>query len=270
MEESADWLGLRGKACVVTGAARGIGAEIARSLARAGARVAALDRGPGSCAGLCEEIGEAGGVARAFDADVADAAGMKVVADAVMAAFGTVDVLVNNAAVIAPGDIIDVTPDDWERVMAVNVRGALISAQVFAPQMLARGKGAMVHVGSLAGVVAQPHSGAYSVSKAGLLMLSQLLALELGPRGIRSNSVSPAAVRTPLSAALYENAEVVRQRERMIPQGRIGEPRDIADTVAFLASDRAGYVNGQNIVVDGGYSVALMGLLPRPGFEASR
>lgn len=270
MEGAGDWLGLLGKVCVVTGAARGIGAEVARSLARAGARVAALDRGPGSCASLCEEIEKAGGEALAFDVDVTDAAGMKAVATAVEAAFGTADVLVNNAAVIAPGSLIDVTPDDWERVMAVNVGGALICAQVFAAQMLAQGRGAMVHIGSLAGVVAQPNSGAYSVSKAGLLMLSQVLALELGPKGIRSNSVSPAAVRTPLSAGLYENEEIVRRRVGMIPQGRIGEPRDIADTVVFLASERAGYVNGQNIVVDGGYSVALMGLLPRPGFEASR
>jgi NAD(P)-dependent dehydrogenase (short-subunit alcohol dehydrogenase family) len=151
--------------------------------------------------------------------------------------------------------------------VAVNVTGPLICSQVFGSQMLKRRSGSLVHIASLSATFPQPYSGAYSVSKAGLAMLSDLLALEMGEHGIRSNTVSPGLVRTPLSASLFKDPEIVRRRQNMIPIRRFAEPQDIADVVLFLASDRAGYVTGQNLVVDGGIGRALMGLIPRPGFE---
>ena len=121
--------------------------------------------------------------------------------------------------------------------------------------------------GSISGSVPQPYSGAYSVSKAGVKMLSRLLAVELGEHRIRSNVVSPAMVRTPMSEAFYQNEDVLRRREAIVPAGRISGPRDIAEAVLFLASERASYINGQDILVDGGLSQAFLSLIPRPGFE---
>ncbi|MES1265908.1 MAG: SDR family oxidoreductase, partial [Variovorax sp.] len=120
---------------------------------------------------------------------------------------------------------------------------------------------------SISGRVPQPYSGPYSVSKAGVKMLSQLLAVELGEHGIRSNVVSPAMVRTPMSEVIYSRPEVLKQREMIVPARRISGPRDIAEVVLFLASPRAGYVSGQDLLVDGGLSTAWLTLIPRPGFE---
>jgi NAD(P)-dependent dehydrogenase (short-subunit alcohol dehydrogenase family) len=115
--------------------------------------------------------------------------------------------------------------------------------------------------------VPQPYSGPYSVSKAGVKMLSQLLAVELGEHGVRSNVVSPAMVRTPMSEVIYSNPEVLKRREQIVPARRISGPRDIAEVVLFLASPRSGYMSGQDLLVDGGLSSAWLTLIPRPGFE---
>ena len=132
--------------------------------------------------------------------------------------------------------------------------------------MSAGGRGVLVHVASMAGTQPQPASGAYSASKAAVLMLSRQLAYEWGPKGIRSNTVSPGLVRTPLSEPFYQNEAVKAQREAMVPLRRIATPQDMADVALFLASPRASYVTGQDIVVDGGLSQTLMGLVPRPGY----
>jgi NAD(P)-dependent dehydrogenase (short-subunit alcohol dehydrogenase family) len=124
-----------------------------------------------------------------------------------------------------------------------------------------------VHTASIAGSNAQGFSGAYSVSKAGVLMLSRQLAVEWGPHGVRSNVMSPGLVRTPMSETFYQDPQVLQRRSAAIPLGRIGAPEDMAQVVMFLASDRAGFVNGQEIIVDGGFEHMLMSLVPRPGFE---
>jgi NAD(P)-dependent dehydrogenase (short-subunit alcohol dehydrogenase family) len=185
----------------------------------------------------------------------------------VQAAWGPASVLVNNAAALYADAVMDISLDKWNQLLAVNLSGYLLCAQAFGRQMKAGGGGAMVHVASISGHVPQPYSGAYSVSKAGVKMLSQLLAVELGEHHIRSNVVSPAMIRTALSDGIYRDPEVRRRRERIVPAGRISTPRDIAEAVAFLASDRASYISGQDLLVDGGLSQAWLGLIPRPGFE---
>ena len=148
--------------------------------------------------------------------------------------------------------------------MEVNLTGALLCTQVFARQMVAAGLGgSLVHIGSITGHHPSPLSGAYSVSKAGLSMLSRALSVELGPYGIRSNVVSPGLVSTPATDVAYRDAAVLRAREAMIPAGRISQPVDIAEAILYLASARSAYVTGQDIVVDGGLSQSLMGLVPR-------
>jgi NAD(P)-dependent dehydrogenase (short-subunit alcohol dehydrogenase family) len=176
-------------------------------------------------------------------------------------------VLVNNAATIYAAALMDIELERWNQLMAVNLNGFLLCSQAFGRQMIAAGGGSMVHIASISGRVPQPYSGPYSISKAGVKMLSQLLAVELGEHRIRSNVVSPAMVRTPLTEGIYQDPSVLKKRESIVPAGRISGPKDIAEVVAFLASPRSGYVNGQDVLVDGGLSTTWLSLIPRPGFE---
>jgi NAD(P)-dependent dehydrogenase (short-subunit alcohol dehydrogenase family) len=192
--------------------------------------------------------------------------GMRDVTD--VRVLGGVDVLVNNAIAPVPrSHPEDLELERWEHSLRVNLTGYFLCAQVFGRQMRALGRGSLIHVSSIAGSHAQGHSGAYSVSKAGVIMLSQQLANEWGPHGIRSNVVSPGMVITPMSQAFYDTPGVTERRSAVVPMRRVGMPQDMADAILFLASDRASYVNGDEIMVDGGYANMLMNLVPRPGFE---
>jgi NAD(P)-dependent dehydrogenase (short-subunit alcohol dehydrogenase family) len=262
----SEWLGLRDKVCVVTGAASGIGRAIALAFAAAGAKVVALDREPEGCAETVEEAQRHGASAFAIACDVTDPARVSGAAAATLEAFGRCDVLVNNAGILRPGEVAGVSLADWNALMQVNLTGYLACAQAFGRDMLARGTGALVHIASIAASQAQAFSGAYSVSKAGVVMLSRQIAFEWGPRGVRSNAVSPGLVRTPMSEAFYQAPGVLERREAVVPLRRVGMPADIADVVVFLASERARYVTGQEVVVDGGFAQPLMSHVPRPGF----
>lgn len=262
-----DWLGLRDRVCVVTGAAGGIGAEIVRQLLAAGARVAALDLNRSVPPGIQNDHEAADSSLLVLPADVTDPVSLAQAADAVQSRWGGCDVLVNNAAELYADAVMDIAVDKWNRLLSVNLTGYLLMAQAFGRQMMARGGGCMVHIASIAGSVPQPWSGAYSVSKAGVKMLSQQLAMELGEHRIRSNVVSPAMIRTPMSESIYRDEAVLRRREAMVPVGRISTPSDIAEAVLFLASDRASYISGQEILLDGGLTQTWLGLIPRPGFE---
>lgn len=264
---AGSWLQLEGKVCVVTGAAGGIGIEIARELARVGAKVALLDRDEAGVTKAAADIAESGARALGIGCDITDKASVERAADSVARELGRCDVLVNNAATIYAAALMDIELDRWNQLMAVNLNGFLLCAQAFGRQMIAAGGGSMVHVASISGRVPQPYSGPYSVSKAGVKMLSQLLAVELGEHGIRSNVVSPAMVRTPLTEGIYQDPAVLKKRESIVPARRVSGPADIAEVVAFLASPRSGYVNGQDVLVDGGLSTAWLTLIPRPGFE---
>jgi NAD(P)-dependent dehydrogenase (short-subunit alcohol dehydrogenase family) len=265
--QPASWLQLEDKVCVVTGAAGGIGAEIAREFAAVGAKVALLDRDEKGAIEVAAAIAEGGAQAIAVGCDITDKASVDRAAEAVERALGRCDVLVNNAAAIYADALMNIDLAKWNQLMAVNLGGFLLCSQAFGRQMIAGGGGSMVHVASISGRVPQPYSGPYSVSKAGVKMLSQLLAVELGEHGIRSNVVSPAMVRTPMSEVIYQNLEVLKKREQIVPARRISGPRDIAEVVVYLASPRSGYVSGQDVLVDGGLSTAWLTLIPRPGFE---
>lgn len=230
---------------VVTGAGRGIGAAIAARLATDGFTVHRLDLRAGDGVTAC---------------DVADADAVQRVADAI----GPVDVLVNNAGQWRFAPLEDVTPDDFRAVLETNLVGTFLCTQAFGRSMLAAGRGAIVNVISIAGYRANPMVGAYSPSKAGIVALTEQTALEWGPRGVRCNGVGPGLVPTPGTGAVYDDERVRAVRAAAVPLRRLGTPEDIAEVVAFLASDRAAYVNGQIVYVDGGLSKALMTLLPRP------
>ena len=262
-----DWLGLRDRVCVVTGAASGIGRETAIQLAAVGARVVAIDRNANGCARTAEEVRKAGIPALALECDVTEADSVSAAADRALAEFGRCDVLVNNAGSLQPGRLEALSLSYWNGLLQINLTGYLLCSQAFGRDMLARGSGVLVHIASIAAWQPQAMSGAYSASKAAVAMLSRQLAFEWGPRRIRSNSISPGLVRTPLSESFYQAPGVKERREAIVPLRAIGGPLDIANVVVFLASSRAGYVTGQDIVVDGGLSQTLMSHVPRPGYE---
>jgi NAD(P)-dependent dehydrogenase (short-subunit alcohol dehydrogenase family) len=262
----SDWLGLREKVCAVTGAASGIGRAIVLAFAQTGATVVALDRDRDGCMRTADEAKRAGATAAATVCDVTDADAVAAAAVQTTSGFGRCDVLVNNAGILRPGDVESVSLADWNALMQVNLTAYLSCAQAFGRDMLARGAGALVHIASIAASEPQGFSGAYSVSKAGVAMLSRQIAFEWGPRGVRSNTVSPGLVRTPMSAAFYQAPGVLERREAVVPLRRVATPEDIADVVVFLASERARYVTGQEVVVDGGFAQTLMSHVPRPGF----
>ncbi len=264
-QNPSDWLGLSGRVCVVTGGGGGIARAVALSLAQAGARVAAIDldeRGLDVTAAELRELGAGHITARC---DTSSAESVTAVSEAVEKALGPAGVLVNAAAVLRPGGLDKLTLAEWNAVLSINLTGYFLCAQVFGRQMRALGRGSLVHVASIAGSHAQGQSGAYSVSKAGVVMLSRQLASEWGPQGIRSNCVSPGMVITPMSQAFYDTPGVTERRTAVVPMRRIGAPQDMADAILFLASDRASYVNGDEITVDGGFTRTIMNLVPRPG-----
>jgi NAD(P)-dependent dehydrogenase (short-subunit alcohol dehydrogenase family) len=264
------WLGLESSVCVITGAAGGIGRAIATTLAQAGARLALLDRDEAGCNEAAESLREGGVEVVAMVCDISDAASVNRACEQTHRRFGHADVLVNNAGLLRAGGIEDIGLDAWNAMLAVNLTGYMLCAQAFGRGMLARGAGSIVHVASVAAHHPQTWSGAYSPSKAGISMLSRQIAAEWGPRGVRSNTLCPGMIRTPLSKTFYEQGDVEARRSAMTASRRIGEPRDIAEVAAFLASRRAAYVNGAEIAVDGGFQCMLMDLVPRPGFEARR
>jgi NAD(P)-dependent dehydrogenase (short-subunit alcohol dehydrogenase family) len=264
--DSSDWLGLSGRVCVVTGGGGGIGRATAVSLALAGAQVAAIDRDERGLAVTEAELHKVGHAHLVTRCDTTSAESVTAASETIEKSLGPCSVLVNTAAVLRPGGLDTLSLAEWNAVLAVNLTGYFLCAQTFGRQMRSFGRGSLVHVASIAGSHAQAQSGAYSVSKAGVVMLSRQLASEWGPQGIRSNVVSPGLVVTPMSQSFYDTPGVTERRTAAVPARRIGMPQDIADAILFLASDRSAYVNGDEITVDGGYVRTLMNLIPRPGF----
>ena len=266
-QRHSDWLGLTGRVCVVTGGGGGIGRATALSFAKAGARVAAIDLDERGLEVTRQELARLGADHVVARCDTTNVDSVTAAAATIERSLGPCEVLVNTAAVLRPGALDALSLAEWNTVLSVNLTGYFLCAQAFGRQMRKLGRGSLVHVASIAGHNAQGQSGAYSVSKAGVIMLSRQLANEWGPHGIRSNVINPGMVITPMSQAFYDTPGVTERRSAVVPMRRVGMPQDMADAILFLASDRASYVNGDEIMVDGGYANMLMNLVPRPGFE---
>lgn len=267
--KSLDWLGLQNQVCIVSGAASGIGERIAMELTQVGAHVALLDRNPDVlevAARLCRQ----GAVAKGYVGDCGRQEDWQQIAQQTHQDLGCARVLVNNAGMLRPAPLAEITPQEWQAVLDVNLTGYLLGAQAFLPQLQQwqqQGGASMVHVASIAALFPQSNSGAYSPGKAGVLLLSRQLAVEWRSQRIRSNAVCPGMTRTPLTQSFYEQPGVEADRAAITCSGRVGEPQDIADAVLYLASPRASYINAQEILVDGGMSSMLMDMVPRPGFN---
>lgn len=267
MVDSAHWLGLQGRVCVVTGAASGIGAAIAHTLAHAGAHVALLDRNLDGCLQVAQTLSDLGRTAIAIGCDTSSEVQVRAAAQQVHDTLGTCYALVNNAGLLRSGPLDEVSLDDWNHVLGINLTGYMLCARTFAKPMRHAGMGSIVHIASIAGLTPQTGSGAYSASKAGVLLLSRQMAVEWGPQGIRSNAICPGMIRTALSAKFYEEPGFEAKRAAVTANRRVGEPQDIADVAAYLASPRAAYVNAAELAVDGGMTSMLMDMVPRPGFN---
>jgi 3-oxoacyl-[acyl-carrier protein] reductase len=243
-----------GKIALVTGGGNGIGAAASRSLAAAGAQVAVLDRDGAAAEQVAREIG-ANATARALD--VSDTEAFARIANEVAALWGSIDILVNAAGTITRQTIAAMPVADWDRIIAVNLRGPFNGTQAVIPHMRKRGGGAIVNIASVAGRRISFGGGAnYSSSKAGLLGFTRHAAYELAPDHIRVNAVCPGPTATGFGGGQLPSAERKAQRAKKIPLGRMVEPEDIADAVLFLASDASRMVTGIALDVDGGVLIS--------------
>ena len=255
---------LEGKVAVVTGAKRGIGAEIALTFARAGADVVVGTRvvEDGQLAVVAKEIEKLGRRALAVQVDISRKADVDNMVEKAIGAFGHIDILVNNAAIAFWRPMLEVTEEDWDNVVDIDLKGYFLCSQAVAKKMVERGKGGdIINVASVAGVrlgeymrKVETQLGVYAVAKAGVLMLNKALAQEWAPYNIRVNAISPTRVLTPMSLA-WDNPEEAKRSSAYIPLGRIAQPGDVAGAALFLASDASSYITGDNIMVDGGQTV---------------
>lgn len=247
---------LENKVAVVTGGAKGIGYAIARRFLEEGARVVIADTDDEAGPAAVDELDGLGRI-RYIECDVGERLDVRNMVAATIDAFGDIDILVNNAAILVKADFLDLDPDDFDRVLRVNLKGALLCSQAVARHMVERIKeggqpGSIVNLSSVNAVFAIPDQVPYSVSKGGLSQLTKVMALSLARHGIRVNAIGPGSIATEMLEQVMTNPDVRRTILSRTPLGRIGEPREIAAIAAFLASDQASYVTGQTIYADGG------------------
>jgi NAD(P)-dependent dehydrogenase (short-subunit alcohol dehydrogenase family) len=245
---------LSGKVAVVTGGRRGLGKAIALALAGAGADVALCDRAidDGQLEAVADEARKLGRRSLVAKADITKKAEVDNFVQKVADELGAVDILVNNAATNVRAPLLELGEDGWDRVIDTDLKGFYLCSQAAGKQMVSQKRGNIINIASTAGLKADAGMGAYCIAKAGVIMLTKVLAVELGQYNIRANAVAPYIVKTKFSQPLWGEPEALKQIESGIPVGRLAETEDIVGAVLFLAADASSYITGQTIIVDGG------------------
>ena len=239
--------GLKGKRVLITGGAGGIGSATAGRFIEEGARVAVIDRDEAASRCLRKALP---GLEVILSAELSDPASVAGAFNALDRQFSGLDILINNAGISIRHSFMDITPEEWTKVISINLNGVFYVAQQAAKRMLAGGSGVIINMGSTNGLAGYHYYADYNASKAGVIELTRSMALELGPK-IRVNSVCPGFIMTPMQEAEY-TPEMRRAFEVKVPLQRLGSPADVASLFAFLASDESSYISGQHIVIDGG------------------
>jgi NAD(P)-dependent dehydrogenase (short-subunit alcohol dehydrogenase family) len=247
---------LQDRVAIITGGAGAIGRATGLRLAGEGARIVVADLNPDAAEAVAGEIRAAGSPALGVQVDVADEASTQRLVAHALEAFGRIDILHNNAGVLLPGSVTEVSVAAWTRTLAVNVTGAFLCSRAVLPTMIAAGRGTIVHTSSVSGLVGEAGIAAYAASKGALVMLARQMAIDYARQGIRVNALCPGWIDTPFNDPAIERAGGRAALEPFIdvfvPMGRQGLPEEVADAVAFLVSDDARYMTGAALVVDGG------------------
>ncbi len=248
---------LKGKTAIVTGASRGIGEAIARAYAAAGANVAIAARKPDALERVAADIRATGGNCLAIATHMGQEDAVKALVARVASEFGTVDILVNNAATNPYfGPMLDIDMAMWDKTFEVNAKGYFVATREVARHLIDRNaKGAIINIASVAGLKGMPMQGVYAMTKAAVISMTKTLAMELGPSGVRVNAIAPGLIETKFASAITQDPTLRQMVVEKTPAGRIGDPDDIAGVALFLASDASSYVTGETIVVDGGWTV---------------
>ena len=250
---------LTNKVALVTGARRGMGKAHSIALAKQGAKVAVTDISQEECQLVVDEIKSMGGEAVAFKLDVSNAAEVDAVFDAVVKQFGKLDILVNNAGIFAPKPALELTEEDWDKTIDINLKGEFLCAQRAAKEMAKNNWGRIINIASVAsgGVGVGISGGAhYTASKGGIIGMTETLADEWAPLGINVNAIGPGAIDTPMVSASQIPEEAMKAMLASVPLKRIGKPEEVSAAVVFLASEEASYVTGIALYVDGGWLAA--------------
>ncbi len=247
---------LTGKVAIITGASRGIGESIARTYAAAGAAVVLGSRKQGALDGVATAIRAEGGQALALATHTGDSEAVQALVQAASDEFGGVDILVNNAATNPHfGPILTAEESHWAKILDVNVVGYFRMAKAAAAAMEKRGGGAIINLASIAGKRPQPGMGVYCVSKAAVLMLTEVLAAELAALNIRVNAIAPGFVKTAFSSAIWQNPQLYESVMRIVPQQRMANPEELTGIALYLASDASSFTTGATFLIDGGQYV---------------
>ena len=261
-------MSMRGKIALVTGGSTGIGLASALALAKAGAKVALCSHDPATLEPALAQVRRHGD-ALAARADVTSAPDMEHLVEATVNAFGGLDFLVNSAGIQTYGTVVDTSEELWDRTLAVNLKGAYLAARAAIPRMIEHGGGAIVNVSSVQGIACQTGVAAYAASKGALNALTRAMALDHAAQGIRVNAVCPGSVETPMlrhSADLFKGGATVEATlegwGRMHPLGRIASPAEVAEVIVFLLSERASFMTGAEVRVDGGLLAGIGVRLP--------
>jgi Dehydrogenases with different specificities (related to short-chain alcohol dehydrogenases) len=261
---------LKDKVAVVTGGGRGIGRDIVLAYAREGAHVVVNDIDPATATATAAEAAKLGSKSFGIAADVSASADVARLIDTTIRERGRIDIVVNNAMRIVPGKLENLPEAAWDATMNIGLKGAFMVSQAAARHMIAQRSGCFVNIASVAGLFPYNWAGAYSVVKAGLIMLTKLQAMEWAPYGIRANAITPGYIRTPGTEAMYADPEIYEGRRKGVPMGRVGSGEDVTGVAVFLASNDSQYTTGSTVGADGGRAVGYFLSVPGRRFSGGR